>query len=205
MCVLEAGKHCCGYPLVAEGAIDEWKVHLATLAQALSGYKEVITPDPGCAYVLNDLAKKHDVDVELPIATTLVEFCARGVPHEPEKSSSRWRHKRVFYHDACYLGRKRGVIDAPRALLEQALGRPVEELTQCGKEDSICSGSGGLYPMSSSEGAKRVAQRILDFIPDDVRRSDLLVVTACPSARKGFERAGINACEVTDILQGDSP
>ncbi len=199
-CALPAQKHCCGYALYAEGAYAAWEAHVTELAEALSGYDTIVTPDPGCAYVLSDVVKARGLDVKLPAVTTLVEYCADNTgPFAGVARDRAADGRRVVYHDACYLGRKRGVYEPPRALLETALGAPPAGFTQC-KADAMCSGSGGLYPMSSPEHAKAAARRVLDHDGD---LGDAVVVTSCPSARRGFERAGATALDITDVLGGE--
>lgn len=192
-CALEKQKHCCGYPLYAEGAFDEWEAHVTELAKALTGYGRLVTPDPGCAYVLSTLVEERGLELELPPVTTLVEFCAEHADAF-EGAAAGWD---VRYHDACYLGRRRGVFAPPRALLEAATGGSAGEFSQC-REDAMCSGSGGLYPVTSPEHAGAAARNVLEHDGD---LGDTIVVTACPSARRGFEKAGAQAWDITDLLR----
>ena len=64
------------------------------------------------------------------------------------------------------------------------------------------AGGGGLYPVSNPDGAKEVARRRASPQSQGPEPADI-VVTACPSARKNFERAGLRARDVVDVLLGE--
>lgn len=71
------------------------------------------------------------------------------------------REKRVVYHDASDTGRRHGLYEAPRRLLELALGRPPEELW-LHRGEALASGAGAHYPQVDPEGAQRAARALLE-------------------------------------------
>src|SRR5438067_5963131 len=106
----------------------------------------------------------------------------------------------VRYHDACYLGRRGRTFDAPRVLLEAATGRPPLEFHK-NRDAADCSGAGGLYPMSNPEGSRAIARRRVTHDGAAHDAADV-IVTACPSSRRNFQRAGLRAVDLVDVLLG---
>lgn len=188
---------CCGYPLYADGQLDLLEAHLARLWESMKGHQMVITPDPGCAYMLTVVRRGLGIDDDGgPAVIPLVEALAQNV--EAFRGASEGVVLR--YHDPCYLGRRGRTFSAPRRLLEAACGRPPEEFS-ASHDDADCSGGGGLYPVSSPENAHAMAHRraFADPKPGPARA----VVTACPTAKKTFARAGVPVLDVVDVLLGE--
>lgn len=201
----EGKAQCCGYPLYADGQLDLVEDNLVKLGELLAGHELVVTPDPGCAYMLSTVqsvlvgqrGRAKDGARPFPTVVPLVEALAERADRFTDSS----RGLVVRYHDPCYLARRGRTFDAPRRLLEAATGRPPLEFHKH-HDEADCSGSGGLYPMSNPEGAREIARRRVthDGAAHDPAE---LVVTACPSARRGFARAGLRAADVVDVLLGE--
>lgn len=188
---------CCGYPLYADGQIDLLVQHLSAMNEALSRHEIIVTPDPGCAYVLDVVRRELAVKrKEGPRVLPLVEVLA----HHADKFAGASPGTEVRYHDACYLGRRGRSFDAPRALIEAATGMPPAEFAAC-RDHADCSGAGGLFPTSDPEGARAMAAKRLND-PLAAKRP-LPVVTACPSARRNLERGGGHAIDLIDLVMGD--
>lgn len=201
----QAGAQCCGYPLYVDGQLDLVEDNLLKLADVLGGHELVVTPDPGCAYMLSTVqsvlvgrgSNRGGKARAFPLVIPLVE----ALGQRPERFTDAARDLVVRYHDPCYLARRGRTFDAPRLLLAAATGRPPLEFHK-NRDDADCSGSGGLYPVSNPEGAREIAARRVsrDGAAHDPAE---IVVTACPSARKGFERAGVRALDIVDVLLGE--
>lgn len=200
VCDLPAGVRCCGYPLYADGQVDVLEKSLPKLMDALSEHRVVVTPDPGCAYMMSvvssTLAPKRKQERERPRVLPLVEVLAERA----ERFAGRAEGLSVRYHDPCYLGRRGRTFEAPRRLLAAATGkRPLEFAMSHDAAD--CSGSGGLYPLSSPDGAKRTAERRVHedgnaHVPVDA------VVSACPSACRGLAKSGARVLDIVDVVLG---
>lgn len=194
VCDLPSGSWCCGYPLYADGHLDVLASYLDFLFDSLFLHKLVITPDPGCAYVLSVVAQEISQAKNRPKILPLVEVLAE---HHETFTNVR-RGLRVKYHDPCYLGRRGRSFSAPRRLLASATGLQVMEFAQ-NREEADCSGGGGLYPVSNPEASKKMARRRIEVDPNAHQIPDV-VATACPSALRAFHRAGIEAVDIMDIL-----
>lgn len=194
---------CCGYPLYADGQLDLVEDNLLRLGELFAGHDLVVTPDPGCAYMLSTvqgvLIGRRGKARSFPAVLPLVEVLAQNAARFADAA----RDRVVRYHDPCYLGRRGRSFDAPRELLSQACGRPPLEFHK-NRDEADCSGGGGLYPMSNPEGAAAMARHRVEHdgnahIPAE------LVVTACPSARRNFERAGVRVADLIDVILGELP
>ncbi len=108
------------------------------------------------------------------------ELLARLGSRLPANSAPR---ETVVYHDPCYLGRYRGVYDAPREIIQRQ-AETVEP--QRARERSFCCGAGGGQMFLGEEKGKRV----------NVERAEQLkatgapvIGTACPFCQTMFRDA----------------
>ena len=191
---------CCGYPLHVDGQVDLVEENLLRLADVLEGHELVVTPDPGCAWMLTSvrstLIGPRRGNRRFPQVLPLVE--ALGSRADRFQGTSPGLV--VRYHDPCYLGRRGRTFDAPRALIMAATGKRPLEFSRH-HDEADCAGGGGLYPMSNPAGAREMAVRRAN--EDEGARDPVdVVVTACPSARRNFERAGVRAVDVVDVILG---
>lgn len=202
VCDLPERGACCGYPLYADGQLDALAAHLSRLTAAMEGHEIVVTPDPGCAYVLSvvkDSLLDEDEAKKWPKVIPVAELLATNV----EAFAGASDGLTVRYHDPCYLGRRGRTFGAPRSLLASACGKaPLEFASH--HDDADCSGAGGLYPTSAPKSAKRAAhKRAFEDPAVQAGPAADIVVTACPSARKNFERAGAVAVDLVDVVLGE--
>ncbi len=179
---------CCGYPLAVLGYHDLFVDHIRRVGNALSGAERVLTLSPACAEALGPRAAHAGAPLGARVAP-LVSFLgahADGLAGtlDPERALAALAPAEsaagVFYHDACTLGRRLGVYEAPRKLLGAALGAPPAELIR-NRDAGGCAGGGSGYEAVSPDGAARIAaQRI-----DEARTQGAgAIVTGCPTARR---------------------
>lgn len=197
----DGGAQCCGYPVYVDGHVDLVEENLLRMADVFSGHELVVTPDPGCSYmfttVRNTLLGRSRGARDFPEVVPLVEALAT----RSERFKDRAKDVVVRYHDPCYLARRGRSFDAPRRLLEVATGRPPLEFVRH-HDDADCAGGGGLYPVSNPQGAKEMAARRAAPKSQGAEAAEV-VVTACPSARRNFERAGHRVRDVVDVVLGE--
>jgi Fe-S oxidoreductase len=111
-----------------------------------------------------------------------------------EKLPAGSGEERIVYHDPCYLGRYRGVYDAPRELLG-AFG----EVREPGRarERSFCCGAGGGQMFLGEEKGKRINVARAEEL---VATGATTVATACPFCQSMFRDALGTVAEVPPKL-----
>lgn len=146
---------CCGYPLLAAGLPidDEMEGNLAQL-KALEA-KKLVTACPSCYHTFKESYPDMGMEVwhASEFLAQLLEECS--IPLKPFP-------KRVTYHDPCDLGRKSGVYEAPRRILQAIPGLELVEMEAKRAEAFCCGGGGNLESidpaLSASIADRRLAQ-----------------------------------------------
>jgi Fe-S oxidoreductase len=136
----------------------------------------------------------------LPPARHISEYllAEMGLSWHPRTPSTP---ETVAYHDPCALGRRLGVLDAPRQLVAAVAGRPPVELFHHGREAECCGG-GGLLPEIDAALSGRLAEARLEGLPEGVAT----VVTACPTCRATLGGAahttgrGVRVLEIAEYV-----
>lgn len=164
---------CCGYPLYAAGAIKEFQAH-ALVSRLRFPRGRLLVADPGCAYTFQVLYPRYGAPLDA-VVETLPTFIEGRLPKTPKVVVPP-----VQYHDACYLGRRLQVYEAPRKVLAWATGEAPAELP-FSQKDAPCSGAGGLLPKSLPGVAQRIAEETALLAEENEGKT---LVTACASAKK---------------------
>lgn len=189
--VSRAAGRCCGYPLYAAGAFELFEAHARTFAESLEPYPELVVHDPGCAFTLKVVYARFNVKLSARIRT-VYEVLDENLPHAPVKPPLE---ETVAYHDACHLGRGLEQYDEPRRLLRRAVAGVIEAPSH--SAEGGCSGGGGLLPRTMQETSVDVARRQAS----ELQRDKETIVTACPTSRRMFERAGRRAEDLLSVLE----
>lgn len=82
--------------------------------------------------------------------------------------------KRCAYHDPCILGRKLGIYDAPRTIIEK-MGASLVRLSR-EKEEAPCCGAGGAFGEVNPELSRKIARDRIEEVLDSGAE---ILVTAC--------------------------
>jgi Fe-S oxidoreductase len=86
-------------------------------------------------------------------------------------------HKKITYHDPCFLGKQNGIFDEPRAVIQSIPGIDYIEMDRSRERSLCCEGGGGRMWMESEGSGERLAEiRIRDAV---AMGADILA-TACP-------------------------
>jgi heterodisulfide reductase subunit D len=193
--VLEAGdinfttlggqEWCCGYPLLAMGRLEEAKMlieHNVVQAKAL-GASRVTFACPSCyhmwKFVYPDVLGE-EIGLEVVHATELLDEMI--VEKDVELGELELR---VTYHDPCDLGRKSGVFDAPRRVLQSIPGLTLVEMGSYGQISECCGGGGNLEsfdPDIVSEVGLRRVDRACEGGAE-------VIVSACQQCERTLTRA----------------
>lgn len=165
--------------------------HARRFAQALEGYPELVVLDPGCAYTLLVVYPRFGVEPPGRVRT-IYDVLASHLGHAPAAPKLEGA---VAYHDACHLGRGLGQYEQPRALLAAAAAFVLEAPDH--EEEAGCAGGGGLLPRTMPQVAADVARgQARELAPQGQT-----IVTACPTSRRMFERAGKPAEDLVTLLR----
>ena len=118
-----------------------------------SGVRKMLSICPHCVRTMKEDWKEFGADLEIEHHSELLARFAARLP-EPDGQRSR-----VVFHDACYLGRYRGIFDQPRAVVSR-LGTLVNPPRA--RERGFCCGAGGGLVLSrrrDREAGERRARR----------------------------------------------
>ncbi len=113
-----------------------------------SRVRKVLSICPHCVRTMKEDWKEFGADLEIEHHS---ELLARFAAKLPEPGGQR---SRVVFHDACYLGRYRGIFDQPRAVVSR-LGTLVNPPRA--RERGFCCGAGGGRFFLGEETGKRVS------------------------------------------------
>jgi len=173
---------CCGAPLLYAGDRGGYEQARSGVAGAARGRK-LWAADPGCTMMLRDLG-----------AQSLVEAAARALFSLRPLSSPERLHLR--WHDPCQLGRGLGIYEEPRAILARLTRRAPSEFARR-REHAVCSGAGGLLPVTMPDISRRIADERLR------QHADLgggTIVTACASSLRRFRSRGAGCTDLMSLV-----
>lgn len=149
--------------------------NLETLKQ--SKVKKIVSICPHCVRTIGTDWKEYG---EAPPIEHHSEFLARHLDQLPAKTSSG---ETIVYHDPCYLGRYRGVYDAPRSVAAR-FGKVIDPPRA--RERSFCCGAGGGLAFLGEEKGDRVS---VTRAKELVAMGTTVVGAACPFCNTMFRDA----------------
>jgi Fe-S oxidoreductase len=189
--VVDVSIACGGYPLLAGGHPEAFRLHAAELARQLQGYARLAVACPACAWAMKHEYPAHGVALR-PEVVHLAELLGQFADQLPTRRKLPAAH----YHDPCYLGRLGGVYEAPRRLLARALDEVREFSRNRGAAE--CSGGGGVLPLTMPATADAITAWRLTEVQEGGGRS---VVTACPTCKARLGRDGVVARDLVEVLE----
>jgi heterodisulfide reductase subunit D len=191
--VLGERETCCGYPLLAAGLPADEQIARNTELISASGARSLVTACPSCLHMFK--AHYPDMGVELwHTSEFLVRIMEERVP------SLRPFPRRVTYHDPCDLGRKSGVWEAPRQLLNCIPRLELVEM-ESNRDQAFCCGGGGNLESIDPDLSATIADRRLaqaEAVGAEV------VATACQQCERTLAMAARRAdvkIRVMDVAQ----
>ncbi len=151
------------------------EANLETLKQ--NKVKKIVSICPHCVRTIGTDWKEYG---EAPPIQHHSEFLAEHLDQLPAKTTSG---ETIVYHDPCYLGRYRGVYDAPRSVA--ALYGNVIDPPRA-RERSFCCGAGGGLAFLGEEKGERVS---VTRAKELVATGATVVGAACPFCNTMFRDA----------------
>jgi len=143
-----------------------------------SGAKKVVTADPHVHWVLSEEYTKA-IDVEVFHVSELLDSAIKAGTLKPSKEVK----VKAIYHDPCKLGRRSGIFEEPRAVLEAIPGLELVEFERARKNALCCGGGGGVYLWEQEYSAWVTDERLFEaeWVGADA------LVSACPLCVRLFE------------------
>jgi heterodisulfide reductase subunit D len=153
---------CCGFPLYTagmSGQIAELARH--NLAQVCATGAEILVSTCASCYhtwkhIYPEILPDFPKDLEVLHAT---EFMARMIDRGQLKLGPVERV--VTYHDPCDLGRRGGIFDEPRYVLQSIPGIELREMAN-NRQNSLCCGGGGNVEAFSPDSVNEASRRRLE-------------------------------------------
>jgi heterodisulfide reductase subunit D len=192
---------CCGYPLYVAGMRDrmgEMARHNVEQVRTV-GAERVVFTCPSCYYAWSHLYPEltDTSHLEISHATELLaellegDGLALGVVEEA-----------VTYHDPCDLGRKSGVYDAPREVLDAIPGLELREMSM-NREAALCCGGGGDVETADPDIPVGVATKRMAQVQATGAK---YVASACQQCKRTLQegarksRIRVRAVDVVELL-----
>jgi Fe-S oxidoreductase len=188
---------CCGLPLLLAGDAGGFERAARAFAERVRGADRLVVHDAGCALALRIRYAERGVALK-HVPALLVEEVAEsttGLSELPAVPGA------VRYHDPCQLGRGLGVYEAPRTILARLLGRPPDEFVHA-RDRALCSGGGGLLPLTHAAIAEEIAEARLQ---EHARSGGGVVVTACASSLSAMRKRGHDVDDIATWIERGLP
>ncbi|MDY7041813.1 MAG: (Fe-S)-binding protein [Chloroflexota bacterium] len=152
---------CCGFPLYTAGMSDkihDLAVHNLARVRA-TGAKILVSTCASCyhtwKHIYPEILPDFPDDLEILHST---EYMARLVESGQLKLGPVERT--ITYHDPCDLGKRNGIFDEPRYVLESIPGVELREMAQHHRASLCCGGGGNVEAFSPDAVAFASAQRL---------------------------------------------
>ena len=193
---------CCGYPLFIGGLEKDAKqVARSNIAAVKAlGIKKLVTTCPSCYYMWNEhypnlLEEQTGLEV-IHGVELLADLCEKG------KLKPRALNETVTYHDPCDLGRKSGVFEAPRQIINSIPGINFVEMTK-NRRDAVCCGGGGNLESNDAVLSGKVAALRVSQVAETGATT---IISCCQQCRRTLQtsarntRTRIKVSDITELL-----
>jgi Fe-S oxidoreductase/nitrate reductase gamma subunit len=181
--ILGKNEYCCGDPIRRVGneyLFQGFAQRNIELLDSLD-FKRIVTYCPHCFNTLKNEYPQFNGRFEVVHYTELLkDLIMRG-----DLKTRRETHKKVVYHDPCYLSRANDIHQNPRDILESIPGM---ELSEPGRSrmDTFCCGAGGGHMwMREAPGRKLNEVRTEELL----KKNPEMIISSCPYCLVMFEDA----------------
>jgi len=195
---------CCGYPQAISGEPERARgtmEHNLESVRAM-GAKTLVTTCPSCFHFWKHtypVALDAQIHLEVRHAT---EFIADLLESGQLPLREDLQEQVVTYHDPCDLGRKSGVFEAPRRIIEQIPGLTLVEMPENREGSHCCGGGGNLESFDPELSASIAARRIRQAAETGAKT----VVSACQQCERTLfsaarsERIRVRSKDVVELV-----
>lgn len=195
---------CCGDHLLRlgeKGLFEMLAEHNVAMFKKYST-KRIITISPHCYHTFTHDAPYKDIGLHVQHYTEYLADALRGGRIKPKKAIQ----KRITYHDPCFLGRRMGVYDRPREVLEALPGLELIEMSRS-RENSFCCGGGAGRVWT--EDSKPEGRPCMERGKEAIGTGAEIIATSCPfcitnleDAIKVLEREGeVVVRDIAELVQ----
>lgn len=191
---------CCGYPLLIGGLPEKAKEIAEKNIEQIKklGIKKVVTTCSSCFHMWRDCYPEllgSETDIEIIHSSELLHKIVtqnllklKNIPMN------------ITYHDPCDLGRKSGVFEEPREILQNIPGISLTEM-KYNRLDARCCGGGGNLEMNDAKLSGKVAQ---DRVKQAIDTGAEIIVTSCQQCKRTLQTGARNMksrIKVKDICE----
>jgi Fe-S oxidoreductase len=198
--ILGTSEKCCGESIRKAGneQVFQYLAQHNIETFASKNVLKIIVSSPHCYATFKNEYPGLGGDFEV---VHFVQYVARLL-QEGKLKFAKSIHKRVVYHDPCYLGRRNGIYDEPREILRLIPSLELIEFAES-RENSLCCGGGGGRIWLET----RKEERFSDIrVEQAVELGADILATACPYCLVNFKDSLLTtgkseALEIKDISQ----
>ena len=186
---------CCGDHILRlgeKGLFEELAAHNISQFKKYN-YNKIVTISPHCYHTFKNDEPYASMKLNVQHFT---EFVAEAIKANEIEFTKNIKRK-VTYHDPCFLGKRNGIYDAPRNILESIPGLDFVEMKRK-KENSFCCGGGaGRTWTDDTEPENRPA---VNRINEAMELGVESIITACPFCVSMLEDA-VKVLDVEDKIR----
>jgi len=193
-------ENCCGESVRKAGNESLFeslmKANLAAFRE--SGVKEIVVTSPHCLTTFREDYPGLSADTRLVHFTQYLAECVE----QGKLTFRKDLHKKIVYHDPCYLGRHNNIYEEPRTVLGSIPGVTLMDEVECRENSLCCGGGGGRIWMETLKG-----ERFSDILVEQaVEMGADILATACPYCLLNFKDSVVTSdkeglLEVKDISE----
>jgi Fe-S oxidoreductase/nitrate reductase gamma subunit len=154
--ILGKEEKCCGEPERKLGNEYLYQLMATENIKKIKAYgvSRIVTTCPHCFNTLGRDYRDLGLDVEVEHYTTFLDrLISQGSLHLKPLSFD------CTYHDSCYIGRYKGIIQEPRSVL-RAAGASIKEMDKTGTNSFCCGGGGGRVLAEEKLGRRINVERV---------------------------------------------
>ncbi len=198
-------EQCCGFPLLMAGQLEQARELIQHNVEQMRelGVPKVVMTCPSCYHMWHHTYPEvlgEELGFEVVHA---VEVLSDLVNEERLELKEPKRGGVITYHDPCDPGRRVGINDRPRQVLDQIRGYTLVEMQQS-REHALCCGGGGDLETFDPELVQQVsAQRIAQAAETGAS----VLVSACPQCVRTLSKAArankvrVRVMDITQLLE----